>query len=173
MGPFFDDLCTVATQTDLCYTNCPESQLREIIVLTHSDAVVFCEPTKNWPNFTEYWNAINCTNSTEDSKPCDKKCGTQDDIRNVTSLKVEDPDEDGTKVTYETDIKKNTAAVGPVCKTISCDIDCYKPIMTDNCGAKAYDLYVRMSKVDPRVAFGVLDELKAVDKNKDCADFQF
>jgi len=172
MGPFFDDLCKVAQNTDACYGKCPDTQLRKIMTLKHSDAEVFCEPGKNWINFTMYWNAINCTNGTEEQKPCDTKCGTQTDIANVTSLKVEDPEDDGTKVTFGKDIKTNMAAIGPVCKTISCDIDCYKPIMSEKCGPKAYELYARMSKVDPRSTLDILEELKAVGDNKDCKQFQ-
>lgn len=107
-----------------------------------------CEPGKNWSNFTgtsnffrtqpvpksalnfhpvsEYWTALNCTNSTEIEKPCENKCGREQKIRNVTNLDILGGDVDfeveddgasgGISLQYETDSKKNTAAVGPVCK---------------------------------------------------------
>jgi len=191
MGPFFQDLCVASKKADDCYTQCPVSQLRDITTADHDTTEVFCEPGKNWNNFTEYWNAINCTNATEVEKPCDSKCGVDKTIGNVTHLDVDksdnglfddDSDEtgsekkdkkaDGSKIEYESDVKKNTAAVGPACKTTACQIDCYKPIMTQQCGAKAYDLYARMSKLEPRTSLRVLKLLNAVEPTDECKLFQ-
>jgi len=190
MGPFFQDLCKISKKTDDCYTQCPNSQLRNITVIDHDATEVFCEPGTNWNNFTEYWHALNCTNATEMEKPCENKCGVDVTISNVTNLEVdasgfELPDDDdeeseekkdtkegGAELKYETDAKKNTAAVGPVCKTTSCQLDCYKPIMTERCGAKASDLYARMTKMEPRTSLRILKLLNAVEPNSDCKIFQ-
>jgi len=193
MGPFFQDLCVASKKADDCYTHCPESQLRDITTIDHDTTEVFCEPGKNWNNFTEYWNAINCTNATEVEKPCDNKCGQDKSIGNVTSLEMDQSDnglfdddddddekpktektekkDDGAQIKYETDVKKNTAAVGPACKTTACQIDCYKPIMTQHCGAKAYDLYARMAKLEPHTSLAILKLLNAVEPNSDCKLF--
>jgi len=172
MGPFFQDLCSASTATDKCFAECPSSQLKNITVLDHSDAEVTCEPSKNWESFTEYWNAINCTNATEAEQPCDNKCGRASNFSSTTQLQVEDEDEGGASLSYENDSKKNAAALGPACKSTACQIDCYKPIMTERCGAKAYEMYARLAKIDLRTTLKVLKELNAIEDIPDCKIFQ-
>jgi len=171
MGPFFADLCTATQKTDACYSACPDSKLKTIVSAEHSSSEAFCEPGKNWKSFSDYWASLNCTNSTEEEKPCDNKCGVPKGVGNVTGLSIDEEDE-GVTLKYETDSKKNTAAVGPECKSTSCQLDCYKPIMTAKCGAKAYDLYSRMTKIEPRSSLRILTILDAVDQTSDCKAFQ-
>jgi len=174
MGPLFQDLCTASQKTDDCISNCPESQLRKITQIWHDKTETLCEPSKNWNNFSDYWTALNCTNTTELEQPCVHKCGQEVEIANVTNLEMNDPEneDDVSEFKYEADSKKNDAAVGPACKTYTCEFDCYKPIMTEKCGAKAYDLYVRMSETEPRTSLRVLKEFNAVDSVKECKQFQ-
>jgi len=188
MGPFFEDLCTVTTSATKCYSQCPESKTRSVMVADNQGTeAAFCEPGKgkNWGNFSEYWDALNCTNSTETDKPCENKCGPDQAVHNVTKLEIQDEEvekflddaessstSDGIVVKYESDSKKNTAAVGPVCKSTVCQIDCYKPLITKKCGAKAYDMYSRMSKVEPRASLTILKLLNAVEDTSDCKAFQ-
>jgi len=173
MGPFFGDLCKISKNADNCYTECPESELRSIMAADQGATETFCEPGKNWKTFSDYWYALNCTNTTEESKPCDKRCGEARSISNVTSLEIDDDEESETVgVKYENDSKKNTAAANSVCKTTSCQLECYKPIISEKCGAKAYDLYNRMTKMEPPATLRILKILNAVDEPSDCKAFQ-
>jgi hypothetical protein len=172
MGPLFDDLCSTSKAADACFRECPSSQLRQITVLEHNSADAFCEPSKNWKNFAEYFNAINCTNATEEENHCDTKCGPLIPLSNVTGLEINEAETTGEDLKYETDSAKNTAAVGTACKTITCQVDCYKPLITERCGAKAYDLYARMAKLEPHSTLGILKLLGAVEKSNDCKNNQ-
>jgi len=182
MGPLFKDLCSASKKTDDCYSKCPDSELRKISQIWHDKTETLCEPSKNWNNFSDYWTALNCTNTTDLEKPCEHKCGQEDLVGNVTHLEMEEVDDDDdddnnnkdndVKFKYEADAKTNAKAVAPVCKTYSCEIDCYKPIMTDRCGAKAYELYARMTQSEPRTSLRVLKEFNAIDSIKECKQFQ-
>jgi len=174
MGLLFQDFCTTAKKTDDCFTNCPDSQLKNLtLTQKNQDSTTFCEPGANWSNFTDYWDAVNCTNTTQIDKPCESQCGKEVEVHNVTNLVLDDNNSENgkTKLKYEDDAKKNTVAAGKACKTYSCEFDCYKPIMTQQCGAKAYNLYVRMTKIEPRTSFQMLKQLNAINDSKDCADF--
>jgi len=201
MGPLFEDLCRIHKNTYVCYSKCPDTQARTILSLdSEADQATMCEPSRSWGNFSEYFGALNCTNTTENSKACDSKCsGRQQSIRNATKFSIDnestddeesneskDDDEDqddvdltsffvkgnstdsGIILKYETDPKVNTAAAGAACKSISCHVDCYKPIITKQCGAKAYDLYNRMTKIEPHYTLSMLRVLKAIEKPAEC-----
>jgi len=173
MGPFFADLCKITNQAEDCYSQCPDSKLKSVEMADNSSSETFCEPGKNWKTFSDYWYAVNCTNTTEENSPCVKKCGEAVPIANVTHLKVNDAEEsEEVSLTYENDKKKNTAAIGPACKAVTCQLECYKPIMSAQCGAKAYDLYYRMTKLEPTSSLRILNILGAVDQNSDCKQFQ-
>jgi len=173
MGPFFADLCKITKQAEDCYSGCPDSKLKSVETADTSGSETFCEPGKNWKTFSDYWYALNCTNTTEENSSCEKQCGKAVPVANVTHLKVNDEEEsEEISLTYENDKKKNTAAVGPACKAITCQLECYKPIMSANCGAKAYDMYNRMTKLEPTSSLRILNLLGAVDQNSDCKQYQ-
>jgi len=172
MGPMFSDLCTASKAADDCLKACPSSQLRQISILEHAGSEVLCEPSKNWNSFSEYFHAMNCTNATANESHCDKKCGILVPLSNVTGLEIKEADDTGDNINYETDSAKNTAAVGAACKKLICSLDCYKPLMTDQCGAKAYELYARTSKLEPHSTLSILKLLHAVDKTNECKNFQ-
>jgi hypothetical protein len=207
MGPLFEDLCKIHKTTGLCYSKCPDSQGRTVLQLDNQgDQDTLCEPSRNWGNFSEYFTALNCTNTTETSKSCDGKCGRQQSIRNASHLAIngqstnddeefnfdddkddddddlpkaltksreKDSETDGIVLNYETDAKKNDKAAGAACKSIACHIDCYKPVISSKCGTKAYDLYNRMTKIEPHYSLAMLRVMKAVDHPDECKTFDY
>jgi len=174
LGPLFQDFCSAAKKTDDCFSKCPDSQLKKLILIKHDDAQMFCEPQNNWSNYSEYCTAIICSNNTHTDNPSEGQCGNEKDIQTVTNFDLSEnsPDNDGYALTYEADAKKNDATVATTCKIYTCELDFYKPIITKKCGAKSYDLFVRLTQLDPRKGLNLLKEVNAVDSVKECKQFQ-